>query len=179
MTELLFNSDWVNHHADKWMELVGHLQDVPYVNGLELGVFEGRSLCWWLENIITDPNSRMVAVDKYLSRVQCNLQAMEERGYTDRLLLMQDDCPGVVKKLPREMFDFCYLDCCKEQDLCYQTAVQIMPVLRRGAVLIFDDYRWEKDGMGPGPGIDQFLDQFSGRLTILHSAWQIAVRKEF
>lgn len=45
---------------------------------LELGVFEGMSMCWMLQKVLTHPDSRAVGVDPWLQTSKLDEQHMEE-----------------------------------------------------------------------------------------------------
>ena len=46
-----------------WSRVLAEFKGRPELTYLEVGVFEGKSVVWMLENILTDPSSKVTAVD--------------------------------------------------------------------------------------------------------------------
>jgi len=58
-----FSVDWFTHNVPQWQRTLGPLKGKPKINYLEIGVCEGRSLIWVLENILTHPTAKATCVD--------------------------------------------------------------------------------------------------------------------
>src|SRR5688572_18836542 len=58
-----FTQDWFTHKIPHWDRLLRPLMGRPRLRYLEVGVFEGRSLLWVLEHVLSDPSASAVAVD--------------------------------------------------------------------------------------------------------------------
>jgi hypothetical protein len=54
-----FHNDFVKDKPKIWAEVLKHLVG-KQITALEIGCHEGGSTCWWLENILTHPESIMV-----------------------------------------------------------------------------------------------------------------------
>ena len=52
-----FSTDWFSMNIPLWKKLLKEFKGKPGVNYLEIGLFEGRSFFWMLENILTHPTS--------------------------------------------------------------------------------------------------------------------------
>lgn len=187
-----FTSDWCSRHFPKWQELTADFAGDQGIMGLEIGVYEGRSVKWWLENVFTDPTSLLIGVDPVPDRFEHNLDCIEsDPDVRCRFEFMP--CSGqdaMVRLLSRRglkgRMHMIYLDGGKEACTILETATLAWQLLRKGGVLIFDDYQWQwnpetsiqrKPEKPPKVGIDAFLDANAHRLEILHSDWQVAVRK--
>lgn len=186
--DMVFTSDWVTSHAAKWTELLGHLRDAP-ARGLEIGVFEGRSSQWWLKNILTHPQSRLVAIDPWREKSAANRDFLradpthghryEYHGWPAQLIMARElsHSAGV--------YDFVYLDGGKEAARVMEQSVLAWMLLKPGGVLIWDDYAWtwEASTGGPKPvlppaaAIDAFLSAYAPELEVIGQGWQVAVRK--
>jgi len=59
-----FGPDWTSHHFQDWSRWLEPFRDKP-VRGLEVGSFEGRSAVWFLQNILTHPQSTLIAIDPW------------------------------------------------------------------------------------------------------------------
>jgi hypothetical protein len=66
-----FSEDWFTWNLPIWEEILGHLRGKPNIHYLEIGVFEGRSLIWMLENILTHPTSKATCIDVF-RQSKCN-----------------------------------------------------------------------------------------------------------
>jgi hypothetical protein len=58
-----YTKNWHNE-ADKRLKHLAKFAGHP-INVLEIGVHEGRSTCWMLDNIATHPESKIIAVDPF------------------------------------------------------------------------------------------------------------------
>jgi len=186
--KLVFTSDWVSHHAPVWQELLADVVGKPGALGLEIGVFEGRSALWWLENILTGEGARLKAIEPWRQKFEANLAVLREMGFgEDRLEVFWGHAQEVIRRFHsiRPQLDFAYIDGGKDADAVLQNSVLVWLLLKPGGVLIWDDYRWEwQEGSispqvahPPRIGIDAFLSAHDGKFEELHRDWQIAVRK--
>ena len=60
-----FTTAEFSHNAWHWPSTLKDFKDKPNLRYLEIGVFEGRSLLWMLENILTHPSSAATAIDMF------------------------------------------------------------------------------------------------------------------
>src|SRR5579872_599214 len=58
-----FSCDFLSPNLPVWEKFLAPLRGKPGIRYLEIGVLEGRSLFWMLENIFTDPTSHATAID--------------------------------------------------------------------------------------------------------------------
>lgn len=185
---LTFTSDWVGNHPDTWRKHLSRFTGKPGVRGLEIGVYEGRSAVWWIENILTGPGAKLTTIEKCRERFAGNLQTIRAFGIgPDRLYNIWGVAQDVLSRAHHRFdpLDFAYIDGGKEADNVLQNSVLVWLLLKPGGILIWDDYQWEwKDGSvaeqpshPPALGIDSFLSAHQGRYTELHRGWQIIIRK--
>ena len=57
------DNDWFTHKLPAWEVALKDKVGEPGLNYLEVGVYEGRSVLWMLENVLTDPTSTVTGVD--------------------------------------------------------------------------------------------------------------------
>jgi hypothetical protein len=48
--------------------------------------------------------------------------------------------------------------------------------MKKGGVILFDDYQFVKNGLKTADGIDKFLKEKEGSYTLLLKNWQLAIR---
>lgn len=160
-----FTEDWVSEKAELWADLFEPYKDRPDVRYLEIGLYEGRSLIWMLDNVLTDPSSSATGIELRVSdRLLGNI---EKSGRARRVEALEGTSQIRLRELPYDSFDIIYIDGSHIADDVLSDEVQSWPLLRVGGTMIFDDYRWKgaeyTDGrplpaeLLPEPAIDAFL----------------------
>jgi hypothetical protein len=76
MSSKHFTTDWFSVNIPKWSLALANLKDKPDICGLEIGVYQGRSVCWLLENIFTHETAKLDAVDTFSGNIE-NVNATE------------------------------------------------------------------------------------------------------
>jgi predicted O-methyltransferase YrrM len=176
---LEFTADWCSQHFAKWAEVLAPFKGKAVV-ALELGSYEGRSALWFLQNIVTDPASRLICVDSWRTpsiqrRFMLNLI---DGDVYDRCEIRKGDTHSILRGL-RQTFDFIFIDADHKAPAVITDAVLAWRILRPGGVLIFDDYEWQpqNNDIPPKVGVDAFLATHAGQYEVLHTGWQVILRK--
>jgi predicted O-methyltransferase YrrM len=187
-----FSYDWVTPHTKEWEKDLGQFKGKPGVRALEIGCFEGQSACWFLDNILTDPTSRLVCVDPFaVPMASILLRYFESRfdeniaasGAADRVTKLIGPSQVVVRTLEHAQFDFIYVDGSHKVGDVLQDAVLAWTVLRPGGVVMFDDYALVDDvseglmARAPGRALDAFMTILGGSAALVRRDWQLVLRK--
>jgi predicted O-methyltransferase YrrM len=187
-----FTFDWVAPHAAAWEQDLAHLKGKPDIRGLEIGCFEGQSACWWLDNILTDPTSRLTCVDPFAIPMDSTLLRYFERyfdhnvaasGAGERVTKLVGSSQVVLRTLPPAQFDFVYVDGSHRVGDVLQDAVLAWTVLRSGGTAMFDDYDLVDDvaeglfARAPGRALDAFISILGNSATVMRRDWQLILRK--
>jgi predicted O-methyltransferase YrrM len=187
-----FTFDWVAPHASAWEKDLEHLRGKPAVRGLEIGCFEGQSACWFLDNILTDPSSRLTCVDPFAIPMDSVLLRYFERyfdhniaasGSGERVTKLIGSSQVVLRTLQPAQFDFVYVDGSHRVGDVLQDAALAWPLLRAGGRAIFDDYDLVDDtapgllARAPGRALDAFVAILGDSVTVLRKDWQLVLRK--
>ena len=114
--------------AYRWKEfLIDQLHlESKKINVLEVGVFEGRSSIWILENLFENPESKLVAIDLFgeflpgHNHEKIFRENIEKSGKAKQVEIIKgDSCYSLailnyeaIVKRERELFDFIYIDGC-------------------------------------------------------------------
>lgn len=164
------------------------IQGEPDLQYLEIGVYEGRSAIWMLENVLTHPTARLTGIDifegPYKDRYLANLQ---RSGSSDKATTVTGYSQLALRELPFNSFDIIYIDGSHAKDDVLEDAILCWRLLKNGGVLIFDDYRWcgifilgTSDSFGDSckPAIEPFVQCFDRHFEVIHNSYQLIVRKK-
>lgn len=186
-----FHDDWFSKHIPTWDKYLSHLKGKEYIQGLEVGVWEGRATCWLLQNIFTHPTSRLVCVDPFLGNPENtvlphhatvqdtfeeNIKVIEAMDRVELKVLKSEDA---LKYLHKQSFDFIYLDGSHLTADVLSDLVLAWPLLQHGGVIIMDDYGYAVPRMDAVPkhAIDIFQLIHMKEIIELHREWQMIWRK--
>ena len=187
-----FSYDWVSPHTPDWANDLAHLKGQPNVRALEIGCFEGQSACWFLDNVLTHPTSRLICVDPFaVPMASILLRYFEARfdeniaasGSGDRVIKLIGQSQVVVRTLQHSQFDFIYVDGSHKIGDVLQDAVLAWTVLRPGGIVMFDDYALVDDvseglmARAPGRALDAFMTILGSSATLIRRDWQLVLRK--
>lgn len=180
-----YTADWASRAQANWREFLPHLAHTK-MTYLEIGVFEGRSGCWMLENILTHDESRYIGIDSwpfYLNRDGAVVEARARANlatYPDKAELIRGESQWVLRQ-PRwklETIDVAYIDGDHSAQAVLTDSVLLWPVVKRGGILIWDDCSHRRKNRPVRHAIQAFLSCFSGQfLPLFSSRLQYAVRK--
>jgi len=144
---------------------------------LEIGVFEGQSLCWMAERVLTHPNSKAVGIDPWLMTIKLDGAAMDAvwqraahnvsvwsqcrlvRGHSSEVLrLMKTKGYAGIE---RKSVDICMVDGNHWAPYVLDDAYQCLQLLKPGGWMLMDDV--ENDGRKwhhVKEGLDMFLSKY-------------------
>lgn len=187
-----FTFDWVSPHAHAWQNDLAHLTGKANIRALEIGCFEGQSACWFLDNVLTDPTSRLTCVDPFAIPMDSTLLRYFEgyfdhniaaSGASDRVTKLTGHSQVVLRTLQASSFDFVYVDGSHRVGDVLQDAVLAWTLLRSGGTAMFDDYDLV-DGVAaglqaraPGRALDAFVALLGDGAIVMRRDWQLVLRK--
>ena len=181
-----FTAHWHTQRLATWREQLAQLKGKPNLRYLEIGVFEGRSVLWMLENVLTDPSSKVTAVDVFMGDYE---QTFDENiaasGRGEAVTKIKGPSQSELRKMT-EPFDVIYIDGSHTADDVLADAVLSWPLLAEGGILIFDDYGWNGRPTGsaiatelrPQIAIDAFVTAYRNELQLMHREYQVFVRRK-
>ncbi len=190
---MTFTQDWISNKdiVPHWVTHLSTFKDKK-IQMLEIGCFEGRSTLWFLENILTDPLSRIVVVDNFKGDGQqldmgVTLPDLRKRfeenvqKYKSKVYICEGDSKEVVRHL-RTLYDVIYIDGAHHQVDTLLDMVLSFDLLRSGGIMIVDDYAMQYQDQNnvnyePKIAIDAFVRVFDGRIQELHKGWQYIFKK--
>ena len=150
---------------------------------LELGVAEGRSSVWMLDNLLTHPDSSLDCVDvNEWKNTKHNLKDRIDLGKCR--FFLEHTHTALAKLLCQEIqYDFIYIDAHHASSSVIQDAAMSFPMLKSGGIMAFDDYGWFDPKQAktiidtPRPAINFFLASFSDQIEVIHKNFQVWIKK--
>ena len=177
-----FSNVWFKTHLDLWTRQLAHLKGKPGLSYLEVGVFEGQSLVWIFENILTDPSSTGTGIDLF------DMEGLEQRfrenlkraGIDKRVTTLKGFSNDALRGLKPNTFDIIYIDASHTAANALRDGILSWDLLKEGGILIFDDYsltpRFPPD-LRPGTVINSLITAFHKEAQVLHRGWQMFLKK--
>lgn len=178
-----YSEDFVSWHEPCWKRLTADIAGRADVSILEIGSFEGRSAVWWADNVATHPTSRVVCVDVWSDSARFHrfLKNVAVSGHLRRIVPMHGESAKMLPLLPVDAFDWVYVDGSHEGRDVLLDGLLALRLVRRGGVILFDDYEWVDERKTreilPGPAIAAFIAVCGSAVEVIHRGYQVAVRK--
>lgn len=186
-----YTVDWTSPHATLWQRVLGKFRGQPNINALEIGTYEGRSACWFMDNILTHASSRLTCVDPWVSD---RLPAVEAEAKWDTNTAPYGKRIHKIKLRSAQFlqeaavaggrYDWIYVDGNHQGDAALTDIVLAWQLLKVGGVLIIDDTSVEYSLIcrrlgypSPSDAANAFLRCFAGKYTRLHNNEQVVVEK--
>jgi hypothetical protein len=191
--EYNFTADYFSRKSPAWEVALKDLVGKPNLQYLEVGIFEGRSVVWMLENVLTHPTSHVTGIDIFWAKdaIEYEYSPEREKVYEDnviaaggegRFTTIVEFSQVALRKLPLNYYDVIYIDGEHNGPAVLEDAVLAGRLLKSGGVLIFDDYRYWSTApriITPRYAIDIFAEAFGEHFDMIQNGRQaIFVRKE-
>jgi len=181
-----FTKDFFSSRIPVFKKLFEPYVGMPNVRLLEIGSLEGRSACWFLDNVITHHSSLLYCIDIFYD-------GKEYEKLFDKNILLTGKAANVIKlkgwaqtllkTLENNSFDAIYIDGGHDSKSVMYNMLLSWDLLKVGGILVMDDYLWKnkhfpgEEIKTPKPAIDSFLNIFAGSYELLEKKYVVAVRK--
>lgn len=203
-TETVFTRDWFSRCIPAWTDLFPRVMPRP-ARILEIGAFEGRATCFMLESLIPpDAEGEIHCVDNWqggaehadipmaevLARFRANVRATLRR--CGRHCVVTHHKPSAAALLGllgqgfEGRFDLAYVDGSHQAADVLEDLVLAFRLLRKGGLMICDDYAWQRQAPGaedvldtPKIAVDAFTTIYRRRLRLPEwpTSYQVALIK--
>lgn len=156
-----FTADWFTKYAPAWISRMGYLRDQS-IAMLEIGSYEGRSTCWFLDNLLRNPRSSITCIDTW-DGADATLGALTQRAYIlfqsntirhrKRMTILRQRSVQALSFLitERKHYRIIFVDGDHEGFSALSDVVMAWELLEVGGHLVFDDYQWESDKLRKQP----------------------------
>lgn len=196
-----FTQDWFSRSIPSWTLILNKLSErTTHLRILEVGVFEGRSTCWLLQNHCKTPESSIVAIDSFQGGIEhqgMELGTLRKRFEANIATVASPaqveiregfSLPQLAKLIAEgyQRFDFISIDASHQAPDVLGDAVLGFELLKPGGVMAFDDYIWSPMRPGtenplllPKAAIDAFTTLFSQKIRIIPNLplYQLYIQK--
>lgn len=185
-----FTQDYFSHNIPHLTAMLSRIPEKKRF--LEIGSFEGRSTCWFLEQM--DDDGSITCIDTWKGseeHVNLDLSDLLKRfGDNWSEVIRPEQIVRAIQKtsfdglamlaVAEQQFDFIYIDGSHQAPDVMTDACMAFPLLKKGGVMVFDDYLWGKElGVlhNPKIAVDAFTTIFAERCNIVGIGYQVAVQK--
>ena len=149
------------------------------INYLEIGTFYGANIISVAESYGSHPDSRMYCIDPWEDYSEypeykgeqptiynAFITNIENSGHRDKIIVNRGYSNNEIPKFADNFFDIIYIDGNHEPEYVLEDAVLSFRKLKKGGIMIFDDYGWGGPDLTQA-GIDAFARGFHKRTKIL------------
>ncbi|PKN68377.1 MAG: hypothetical protein CVU54_15070 [Deltaproteobacteria bacterium HGW-Deltaproteobacteria-12] len=180
-----FHSDWFTHNIPNWNRILQDMKGKPGLTYLEIGPFEGRSFLWVMDNLLTHPSSRAIAIDTF-DRIldsdpeQIFRENLRRSGHEAKVTIIKGYSQQKMRDLNLNSIDLIYIDGDHRGKGVLQDAILAWDLLKEDGLLIFDDYKLDYElpmEMRPEFSLDVLQSLFWDEMTVLVNDYQLIVRK--
>lgn len=165
-TGLEFTRNWfLNRNYSTFVEYVHPAWAGKPIVYLELGVFEGMSMCWMMQYVLTHPDARGVGIDPWLMTSKLDQGVMDEvshrafhnttrwqcKHHAENLwkctLIRANSIEALGRMNTRNGFvgitrgsvDICMIDGDHNSGAVLDDARKVLPLMKKGGWMLFDD----------------------------------------
>lgn len=182
--EAVFSVDWFAGSIPDWQSCFAHLVGQPNVRYLEIGVYEGRSLSWALQNVLTHPSSLGTGIDLFcVSRQEHVEENLRRLGVSGWARLICGASSEILPTLDRESYDIVFVDGDHSAQGTLSDLVLSWNLIKQNGFMVVDDYSLFSDShpveARPQGAIDSFLMCYKNSFDLsLKNSNQVILKKK-
>lgn len=178
-----YTKDLTTFKAEHLKRHISSVQGKPDLRYLEVGVFEGRTLIWMFENILTHPTARATVVDCFVENTEKTFNHnIDVAGIRPKLDIIKNFSNIALHQLPMNFYDIIYVDGSHSSVDVISDCIQAWLLLKEDGFMVLDDYLYHVDGRPdkhqPKFAIDVFLQLYSYDIELLYSGFEIILKKK-
>lgn len=194
MANLSISNDWFTTNLPFWLSIIDEYKlKNRNVSALEIGSWEGLSSYFLLNSL---PKASLTCVDtwegadEHKDAIATSLETLNQiesafdknlELFTSRFTKYKGTSYSFFENIPSNLaFDFIYIDGSHHCDDVILDAVKSFQKLKRGGIMIFDDYLWKyylNSNENPAFAINLFLHLKKGSYEIIRVYYQLALVK--
>ena len=188
-----------------WDKELNHLVGKK-INILELGVYKGEAMQWFIDNLMTNKDTTYTGVDTFGGSPEYFIYNKEK---IDMFIGVKKECFDRITKTDKKdqiniiidttknalydlykknknnqtkYYDVIFIDASHEAIDVLSDCILSWNLLKEGGILINDDYYWDllnQEHFRPKISIDSFINIYKSQCDVLHIGRQVLLRKKF
>ena len=196
-----FTEKWFDNMIPMWEQVFEKFPNIESV--LEVGCFEGRATVWLCENVLNDKDKKYTydVVDTFggslnesgMWKVKENLEKNDFiwDNFNHNISFFPSINFNIFKGFSQEIlpkwkcgekYDLIYIDASHRADDTLVDAYYAKNMLKKGGILIFDDYGWKDPknlhpSNSPELGINVFNIMYDNEFQVLFKGYQVGFLK--
>jgi predicted O-methyltransferase YrrM len=158
---------------------------------VEIGSFEGKGSLLIANRLCQNTESKLYCIDPFddeyvkgdprMTFWDSACKGQRGRFYQNTkdvssIVVLQGTSDAMIPNICDASVDFAYIDGDHSPEQVYKDATNIFCKMKKGGIILFDDYCWVVNGMKTADGIDRFLGEKMGSVELLLKKWQLAIR---
>ena len=158
---------------------------------VEIGSFEGKGSLLISQRLCRHVESKLYCIDPFddeyvkgdarMAFWDSACKGQRGRFYQNtkdvsNIVVLQGISDTMIPSINNVSVDFVYIDGDHSPEQVYKDAVNMFGKMKKGGIMLFDDYGWVVNGMKTADGIDRFLGEKAGSFELLIKRWQLAIR---
>lgn len=175
------------------------------INILELGVFKGEAMKWFLDNLMSHKESTYTGVDTFQGSSEyfiynknnannkINFNEVKKECFTiiaksdkkNNIRILEKDTKRALYELfinenKKEYYDIIFIDASHESIDVISDSILSWNLLKEDGILIEDDYWWDalaQEHFRPKISIDSFISIYKSQIEVLYKGRQVILRK--
>ena len=176
------------------------------INILELGVYKGEGMKWFLDNLMSNKESTYTGVDTFKgspeyfiynknnanNKINFNevkkecFNIIEKSDKKDNIRIIEKDTKSALYELfvnenKKEYYNIIFIDASHESIDVISDSILSWNLLKEDGILIEDDYWWDalaKEYFRPKISIDSFIAIYKSQIEVLYKGRQVILRKK-
>ena len=173
-----YSTNLTDGHSHNFLMALKNLKGKKNLNYLEIGAFEGRTINWMFDFILTHPSSKAVTIDTFTDNTEKILKHnLKTSGHSTKVRILKGRSQEKLRELKPDSFDVIYVDGSHDAADILSDAVQSWELLKVGGILFFDDYGAQGYEIPPKLAIDSFVKVYAKRLEVIHKDYQLHIKK--
>jgi len=198
MNNYKFTEKWFDIAIPIWTKVFN--QFPPPTSILEIGCYEGRATTWLCDNVIKGNRIDYDIIDTFGGSLEeygmeQTKELLEKSNFIEdnfrhnisfhpnvNFTIHKGYSQLILPTLKNKEFDFIYIDASHRADDTFVDAYFALKMLKKGGIIIFDDYRWKDPNNlhpvnSPQLGIETFNTMYNKELRIIFGGYQVGFIK--